>query len=409
MKKALGLTLGVMTAIGGFVDIGNIVTSGITGARYGMTLAWAVVLGTIAMAVFGEMAGRVAAVAHRPVYHVVRERLGVRASMLNASSSVVLNVLTVAAEIGGTALVLQLATGVPYLLWVPLVAAAAWLVVWRMPFQRMERVLGLLGLSMLVFVVALFWLPTDWAALWDQTIHPAIPAEQAAPTWWFYAISLIGACLVPYQVIFFSSGGREEHWSIKDLREMRLNTFLGFPFGGLLSLALMAVAVPVLRPLGIQVNHVGQAALPVAVAFGGIGLAIALFSFLVATFAAAAESTLSTGYAVAQYFGWSWGKARPPVGAARFQFVCLATVVAAAGTVLTTIDPITITIVSVVLGAAAIPLTYFPVLVVANDRRYLGEHVNGVVTNTLGTVLLVVMVVVALVTVPLLLLTRAGQ
>jgi hypothetical protein len=31
VKAVLSMTLGVMTAIGGFVDIGNLVTSGITG------------------------------------------------------------------------------------------------------------------------------------------------------------------------------------------------------------------------------------------------------------------------------------------------------------------------------------------------------------------------------------------
>jgi Mn2+/Fe2+ NRAMP family transporter len=59
VKPVLSMMLGVMTAIGGFVDIGNLVTSGITGARFGMTLTWAVLVGTIGMALFAEMAGRV--------------------------------------------------------------------------------------------------------------------------------------------------------------------------------------------------------------------------------------------------------------------------------------------------------------------------------------------------------------
>jgi manganese transport protein len=101
VKGVLSLALGVMTAIGGFVDIGNIVTSGITGARFGMTLAWAVLLGTARMVLFGEMAGRVAAVARRPVFHLVRERLGVRASLVNAAARTLLNLATLAAEIGG--------------------------------------------------------------------------------------------------------------------------------------------------------------------------------------------------------------------------------------------------------------------------------------------------------------------
>ena len=80
MKAVMSMTLGVMTAIGGFVDIGNLVTSGITGARFGMTLTWAVLVGTIGMALFAEMAGRVTAVTRKPIFHVVRERLGVRVS-----------------------------------------------------------------------------------------------------------------------------------------------------------------------------------------------------------------------------------------------------------------------------------------------------------------------------------------
>ncbi|MGE5156309.1 MAG: hypothetical protein ACM3JP_02310 [Betaproteobacteria bacterium] len=82
----------MMTAIGGFVDIGNLVTSGITGARFGMALAWAIVVGTIGMTLYGEMAGRVAAVGQRPVFRVIRERLGVRASLVNLVAFALLSV-----------------------------------------------------------------------------------------------------------------------------------------------------------------------------------------------------------------------------------------------------------------------------------------------------------------------------
>jgi Mn2+/Fe2+ NRAMP family transporter len=409
VKSVLSLTLGVMTAIGGFVDISNLVTSGITGARFGMTLTWAVVLGTFGMVLFGEMAGRVSAVARRPVFHLVRERLGARVSLVNAAACTLLSLITLAAEIGGVALVLQMVTGVSYLIWVPLAGLGAWLTVWRMPFQWMERIFGLLGLGLIVFVVALFRLPTDWPALWHQATHPGVPAGQGTPTWWFYAISLIGACIVPYQVIFFSSGGREEQWTTKSLGEMRLNAFIGFPLGAVLSLAVMAVAVPVLQPRSIQVGHLDQVALPVAAALGKTGLALVFIAFFAATFAAAAECALSSGYSVAQYFGWQWGKDRQPGQAARFHLVCLASLIAATGFILTTIDPVIVTIVAVVLGAAAIPLTYFPVLIVANDARYLGRYVNGRFSNAAGTLFLLAMLAVSVVTVPLLFLTKAGQ
>src|SRR2546421_2897100 len=170
------MTLGVMTAIGGFVDIANLFASGITGARFGMTLTWAVVVGTAGMMLFAEMAGRVTAMTQKPIFHVVRERLGVRVSLVNAAASTFLNLVTLAAELGGVSLVLQMVTGISYLIWVPLAGLAAWLVIWRMPFQWMEDIFGLPGLGLIVFLVGLFRLHTDWHAMWHQVISPAGPA-----------------------------------------------------------------------------------------------------------------------------------------------------------------------------------------------------------------------------------------
>ena len=39
---------------------------------------------------------------------------------------------------------------------------------------------------------------------------------------------------------------------------------------------------------------------------------------------------------------------------------------------------------SVVFSAIALPLTYLPILIVANDPEYMGEHVNGRGTNAAG-------------------------
>ena len=407
--KIFQIALGVMTAIGGFVDVGNLVTSGITGARFGMALTWAIVLGTIGMTMYGEMAGRISAVARQPVFHVIRERLGVRASLLNLVAFVLLSTLTLAAEIGGVALTIEIVTGLNYLVFVPLVAALVWLVVWRLRFSVMENVFGILGLCLVVYVVALFVMPTDWGALWHGVTHPWVPPEEGHPMYLFYAVSLFGACLVPYQVVFFSSGGREEHWTTKNLPEMRVNAIVGFPLGGLLSIAIMAAAAVVLQPAGINGGHLSDVLLPVAQAVGPVGVVIAVVGFLAAMFAAACECALSIGYSVSQFFGWGWGKDRPPRANPRFHLMCLVAILAATGFILTSLDPVAITIVAVVLGAAAIPLTYFPALVVANDRDYMGDRVNRAWSNAIAVIFLVLMVATSIATIPLLFFTKAGQ
>ena len=214
--------------------------------------------------------------------------------------------------------------------------------------------------------------------------------------------------MTPYEVFFFSSGGVEERWTAKSLATMRANVLIGFPLGGLLSLAIAGCAAVVLQPRGITVDTLGETALPVVEAFGKIGLAIVVLGFVAATFGAACETGLSVGYSLAQYAGEQWGKYVRPEAAVAFHTVLVLSTMAAAAVLMTGVDPIAVTEVSVVFSAVALPLTYFPILVVANDPDYLGAHVNGRVTNLLGTIFLVIIVVAALAAIPLMVITGMG-
>lgn len=409
MKKYLAVTLGILTAIGGFVDIGDLVTNAQVGARFGMSLGWVVVVGVLGICVFAEMSGRVAAVSGRATFDLVRERLGPRVGLLNLGGSMAVTFLTFVAEIGGVAVSLQLLTSVNELLVVPFVAALVWLVLWRARFSHLENVVGILGLALVVFSVALWQLSPDWTELGRQMATADKPVSEAWTTYAYYGVALFGAAMTPYEVFYFSSGGVEEGWSVKDLRLMRLNVLIGFPLGGLLSLSIAGCAALVLQPAGISVDGLGQVGLPVAVALGKVGIAVAVLGFVAATFGAACETGLSVGYSVAQYFGWQWGKFVRPREAMAFHVLVLASTVVAAGVLLTTVDPIMVTEISVVFSAVALPLTYFPILVVANDPDYLGEHVNGRLANALGNAYLVLLTVASLAAIPLMVITRMGQ
>ncbi len=236
MKKIFQVALGILTAIGGFVDIGDLVANSETGARFKMSLAWMVIVGVAGICLYAEMAGRVATVTQRPVFDIVRERLGAGLALANLMASFFINFLTVTAEIAGIALPLQLASSVNYLLWIPVAAFLVWLVIWRLKFSILENVFGLMGLALVVLV----------------------------------------------------------------------------------------------------------------------------------------------------------------------------TIAAGAGLGLTTIDPIKVTEYSIVLAAAALPLTYFPILVVANDPDHMGDKVNSKFSNALAFPYLVLLIIVSLATIPLMIITKAG-
>jgi Mn2+/Fe2+ NRAMP family transporter len=289
------------------------------------------------------------------------------------------------------------------------VAFLVWLVIWRMPFQKMEQGFGLAGLCLLAFAVALWKLGPDWGELARQATHPAVPDGEGHPTYFYYAIALFGAAMTPYEVFFFSSGAVEEGWTKKDLVIERVNVYIGFPLGGLLSLAIAGTAALVLLPQGIEVDHLDQVALPSVLALGKVGLAFLIVGFVAATFGAALETALSTGYTISQYLGWQWGKMTAPREAARFHGVVLVAIVLGSMLILTTLDPVKVTEYSLIFSAVALPLTYFPILVVANDPDYMGEQVNGRVVNFLATAYLILLTVVAVAAVPLMIATKAGQ
>ncbi|GAB2575110.1 NRAMP family divalent metal transporter [Kribbella endophytica] len=409
MKKLLAVTLGILTAIGGFVDIGDLVTNALVGARFGMHLAWVVVVGVIGICLYADMAGRVVAVSGRPVFDLIRERLGPRTGFVTLVSSFLVTVLTLVAEIGGVALAFELASGVNYLLWMPLAAIAVWLVIWRVKFSKLETTFGLLGLLLIVFAVALWKLGPDWGQLLHQATSPHPIGHESWATYAYYAIALFGAAMTPYEVFFFSSGGVEEKWTRRDLATERTNVFIGFPLGGLLSLAIAGCAAVVFLPAGIQVSTLGQVALPTAVALGKVGLAVVLIGMFAATFGAALETALSCGYTIAQYRGWQWGKFVRPREASRFHLVIIICLLLSVLTLLTAVDPVKVTEYSVVFAAMALPLTYLPILIVANDPDYMGTAKNGAVRNFLALIYLGLLLVASIAAIPLMIVTKAGQ
>ena len=409
MKRIFGLALGILTAIGGFVDIGDLVTNAVVGSRFGLSLAWIVIVGVLGICIFAQMSGRVAAVSGRATFELIRERLGPRLAVMNLGASFLINLMTLTAEIGGVALALQLVSSVDYLLWVPFAAIAIWLVIWRVKFKIMENVAGLVGLCLIGFAVGLFLLGPDWSELGRQVVQGVSTGTEKATTYWFYAVALFGAAMTPYEVFFFSSGAVEEGWTTKDLSESRANVVVGFPLGGLLSLAIAGCAAVVLLPQLIGVTALSQVMLPVAMAGGKLLLAFIILGVVAATAGAALETTLSAGYTIAQFRGWPWGKFRPPAQAARFHLLMIICLLVGIGTLMTGVDPIQVTEFSVVFSAVALPLTYLPILIVANDPEYMGKHVNGRVLNALAMVYLVIILAAALAAIPLMIITGAGQ
>ena len=407
MKSVFAIALGILAAIGGFVDIGDIVFNTAAGATFGYELLWAVVIGVGGIITYAEMCGRVAAVSERAVFDAVRERLGFQVGLVALVAAQFVNLLTIAAEVGGVALVLQLLSGLSYRALLVLALIALALVLWVMPFSWIERVFGYAGLALLVFVVAAIKLHPDWAQV-ARGFVPKAEADNLA-VYGYYVVGLIGAAMVPDEVYFSSSGAVEERWRPKDLGVNRANALVGYTLGGILSFALMISAGALLLPQGINPEHLGSVALVAEVPLGQIGLILALVGMLFAISGAAIDSVFAGAYNMAQFFGWEWGKYRHNAGAPRFTIAWAVMLLLGFLIVITGVDPILVTEISVVFSVVALPVTYLPILLVANDGAYMGRYRNGRLGNLFGAFYLVVLLVVAVAAIPLLIASNMGQ
>jgi manganese transport protein len=404
MKKVLQLALGILAAIGGFVDIGELVFNVQAGASFRFSLLWAVVVGVIGIVVYAEMSGRVAAVSGRPVFDVVRMRMGLNVGLVTLVSSLLINLITLAAEVGGAAIVLQLLLNFKIATMIVLATSALVLIVYFVPFDGIERIFGYMGCGLLIYLVAAIHFKPDW----HHVAQGFVPSWHSSALYDYFVVGVIGSAIAPYEVYFYSSGGIEDRWTAKDVNFNRINTVLGFVLGGVLSIALIMVSAEVFAPLHISPGYLGTTALGAERAYGQIGLLLALLGMLFAVGGAAVECAFSGAYSVSQFAGWEWGKYRRKRDAPRFTLTWMIFFALAFGVVESGVDPVQLTEYAVIFSAVALPLTYFPILLIARDRTYMGEHVNSVMSNIVGWLYFVILLLISAAAIPLMIITHGG-
>jgi Mn2+/Fe2+ NRAMP family transporter len=399
MKKIFEIALGIVTSIGGFLEIGSITTAAQAGASFGYQLAWSILVGTICIAFLVEMSGRFSAVSKHTIPDAMRERFGANFFAVPLFVLLGVTLLVLAAEVGGVAASLEMATGVALPVWAIPVALLAWALIWRTNFSVIEKGVSLLGLVTVAFAVGAVKLHPSYRAL-AHGLLPTLPKEDAAH-YWFIAVSVLGASISPYLYYFYSSGAIEEKWDESYIATNRAISGLGMGFGGFLSVAVLVLAALIFHPRSIEVEHYQQLPELLSAVFARKGFWLFIASLAIACLGATLEIALSLAYFVAQGFGWNWGENLKPRDDARFALTYTLLILAASVFALVGVDPLKLTEISMALTAASLPIGTFPFLILMNDREYLGEHTNGHISNAVVLLISVLSAVLGVVSIPL--------
>ncbi|HYK21136.1 MAG TPA: divalent metal cation transporter [Pyrinomonadaceae bacterium] len=399
MKKIFEIALGIVTSVGGFLEIGSITTAAQAGADFSFQLIWAIVLGGLCIIFLVEQAGRFSAVSGRTIPDAIRERFGFNYFAFLYLVLGLVSLLVLGAEVGGVCIALELATGISLQWWAVPAAFVIWLVIWKGTFGIIEKGVSLLGLITLGFVVgAVITHPP-----WSQVLRGALPSlpQHDSVHYWFVAVSILGASISPYLYFFYASGAIEDEWKEDHVGINRIIATGGMSFGSVISIGVLILAAMIFAPQGVKFEHYSQLPTLLTPVFGYWGFWLVVASVGISCMGAALEITLELAYFTAQGFGWNWSENQRPLDEARFSFVYTVTIILASLSTLVGIDPLKLTIFSMALTAATLPVSIVPFLFLMNDYSYVRGYRNGWFSNAVVVAIIGLAFVLAIVAIPL--------
>jgi Mn2+/Fe2+ NRAMP family transporter len=399
MKKILEIALGIVTSVGGFLEIGSIATAAQAGSDFSFQLIWAIVLGGICIIFLVEQAGRFAAVSGRTIPDAIRERFGFNYFAILYLVLALVSLIVLAAEIGGVCIALELATGFSFPLWAIPVALVVWLVIWKGTFGIIEKGVSMLGLVTLSLVVGAVLIHPRWSQV-AQSALPSLPQHNSIH-YWFVAVSILGATISPYLYFFYSSGAIEDEWNEGYIGINRIIATGGMTFGSVISIAVLILAAMIFAPQGVKFEHYSQLPALLTPVFGYWGYWLIVASVGIACLGAAMEITLEIAYLTAQGFGWNWSENQRPLDEARFSATYIIAILAGMLPILVGIDPLTLTVFGMALTAATLPVSIVPFLFLMNDYSYVRVYRNGWLSNAVVLVIIGLAFVLAIVAIPL--------
>ncbi|HEX5505966.1 MAG TPA: Nramp family divalent metal transporter [Thermomicrobiales bacterium] len=375
-------------------DAGGIATYSSTGAAYGYELLWVLVLITVSLAVVQEMAARLGAATGRGLLDLIRERFGIGWALCAVSVILVANGALVVSEFVGIGAALEL-FGISKYIVVPLAALLVWYLVVAGNYARVEKVFVAMAVVFLAYPVAAVMSHPDWGAVARGAVIPRLHADTAEL---LLVVALIGTTLTPYQQLFQQSTVVEKGVARRHYGPERADTYVGALTSNLISaFIIIAVGATLFVAGKHDINTAADAAQALKPVAGDAATLLFAVGLLGASLLAAAVLPLATAYAVSEAFGFRKGVNLDFRRARFFLSLFTALVVVGAGIALIPHLPVIELLLGIqVLNGVMLPIMLVFIMLLANDRRLVGDLKNTRLYNILGwgTVALVTTAVV---------------
>lgn len=389
LKRLRNLGPGLLVAAA-FIGPGTVTTASVAGAQTGYALLWALAFSIFATIVLQEMSARLGIIS--------REGLGeaLRTTFDNPVFKAVAVVLVITAigfgtaafetgNIAGASLGLQTVVGQSPQVWVLVVGISAFALLATGIYKLIERVLVVLVIVMsVVFIMTAIVVQPNVGDILVGLVTPSIPPGELLTV-----IALVGTTVVTYN-FFLHSSAVQDRWpedvpASQALSESRFDTIVSILLGGAITLSILITSAAAFAGSGTTIENAGQMAEQLEPLLGPAAKWFFAFGLFAAGMTSAVTAPLAAAYAVTGALGWGKDMKSWRFRAIWATVIIVGTTLAYFGT-----SPVQAILIAQAANGVLLPLVAIFLLIVMNRSDLLREHVNGVMGNIFGAIVMLV-------------------
>lgn len=377
-------------------DAGGITTYSLAGSQFGYSLMWLFIPMFVALAVIQEMGVRLGIVSGKGLADLIRERVGIKITVILMFALLATNFGNVLAEFSGVAV----STGIfniPRIIALPLAALFVWLLIVKGNYKNVEKIFLVASAIYVTYIAAGILAGPNWGLAAKSLVLPHLMVSTAYIT---MVVGMIGATIAPWQMFYIQAAIVEKEVTLKNLAYSKIDAVSGALVESIIGFFIVLACAATIFIHGIPVNTVSDISKALVPLAGNYASLLFAFGFLNASLFSASIVPLATAYLVCESLGLESGVNKGFREAPVFHGLYLGLILLAVIIILIPNAPLlSILYFSQVFNGIIIPFCLIFMLLIINDKKIMGEHVNSKLYNIIAgaAVLIVISLTVFLV------------
>jgi len=371
-------------------DASGITTYSVAGARFGYGLLWTLLPITVALVVIQETVARMGVITGKGLSDLIRENFGVKAAFFMMLGLFVANFGNTVANLAGWAASMEI-LGFSKFVMVPVGAISIWILVTKGSYRFVEKILLFACLIYFGYVISGFMAKPDWGSVMKSTVMPQMRwnAEYVV-----LSIAIIGTTITPWMQFYLQSSIAEKGIKKEQYKASRLDVIIGCFITDIVSFFIIVTCGALLFPHGIRINEASEAALalkPLAGEYAYLVFAVCLAN---ASLLGAIIVPLATAYYVCEAMGWEAGINKTFKEAPQFMWSYTMTIALASLVIMIPGAPLVfLMVLSAVINGLLLPFVLVFALLLANNKKLMGEYTNSRTYNYISWATIITIIV----------------